>query len=183
MLQFRRNRQARAKLTGIFERPEHALVVHYSCESFANRPQGRSPRVTSIAVRFLASGKTSSFSIHQVAEREHVPYDTIDQQYDALERKMLDEFYDFVSRHSNMTWLHWSMRDVKFGFPALEHRHKVLGGAPVSIPEERLVDLSRLFVALYGNSYAGHPPHGNDRQTQQHHDNGYVERRGGGCSF
>lgn len=144
-------------LAEIFRQPEHALVVHYSCESFSERPEGRSPRVTSIAVRYLDSGKTVSFSIHQVAERMKVAYDTIGDHYDELEKTMLAEFYEFASKHQSFRWLHWNMRDVKFGFPALEHRFKVLGGTPVSIPDERQADLSRLFVAIYGVGYIGHP--------------------------
>jgi len=40
-----------------------AWVIHYSCESFYDRPNGASPRITSIAVRKLDSGQTLSFSI------------------------------------------------------------------------------------------------------------------------
>ena len=45
-------------------------VIHYSCESFYDRPEGQSPRITSIAVRRLDTGQTLSFSIYQVAERK-----------------------------------------------------------------------------------------------------------------
>ena len=59
--------------------PEMVVVIHYSCESFYDRPDGSSPRITSIAVRNLASGQTTSFSIHQMAERQKVSRDEIEQ--------------------------------------------------------------------------------------------------------
>lgn len=39
--------------------------VHYSCESFYDIQDGRTPRITSIAIRNYASAQTESFSIHQ----------------------------------------------------------------------------------------------------------------------
>lgn len=49
------------------------------------------------------------------------------------------------------------MRDINYGFPALAHRYKVLGGNPLEINDSNLVDLSRLFVAIYGIKYIDHP--------------------------
>jgi hypothetical protein len=157
MHQFRRHRQAISMLQKLWEHPENALVIHYSCESFADRPQGRSPRVTSIAVRNLATAHTVSFSIHQMAESRRISSDKIVERYDELERGMLKEFYDFVSKHSTQTWVHWNMRDINFGFPALAHRYKVLGGVPTEIPHERLFDVSRVLVMKYGVGYMKHP--------------------------
>ncbi len=50
------------------------------------------------------------------------------------------------------------MRDINYGFQAIEHRHKVLGGVPPSrLPEERKFDLARALIAIYGIKYASHP--------------------------
>lgn len=154
----RRCRAAKAQLAQLFEHPQNVLTIHYSCESFYDRPDGSSPRVTSIAARILASGQTFSFSIHQVAERDRklVP-EEIDKNYDGYERQMLQEFYDFVERHKNYSWLHWNMRDINYGFAALAHRFQVLGGKPIEIPESQLIDLARLLVSYYGVGYIGHP--------------------------
>jgi hypothetical protein len=73
-------------------------VIHYSCESFYDRPSGASPRITSIAVRRLGSGQTTSFSIHQVAERHGHDLEKIDPSYDTFERQMLEEYFSFVDR-------------------------------------------------------------------------------------
>jgi hypothetical protein len=154
---YRRQKDARATLNRLFANGANTLVIHYSCESFYDRPDGASPRITSIAVRRLDTGQTVSFSIHQVAERNKHPLDDIDRMYDAFERQMLDEYFEYVDRHREQNWLHWNMRDINYGFAALEHRYRVLGGAPVEIHESRRFDLSRLLVAIYGNAYIGHP--------------------------
>lgn len=77
------------------------IVLHYSCESFYDIKDGRTPRVTSIAARHLTTGQTASFSIHKSAEQLRVPPADISQRYDELEKLMLDEYFDFIkSRHN-----------------------------------------------------------------------------------
>jgi len=144
-------------LSDLMTHAERVIVIHYSCESFYDRPDGASPRITSIAVRNFETGQTTSFSIHQMAERERVVKAEIEQNYDRLEKMMLDEFYEYVRGHLTHTWLHWNMRDINYGFQAIAHRHRVLGGQPVEIHESNLVDLARLIAAIYGVGYIGHP--------------------------
>jgi hypothetical protein len=152
-----RRRKARKQLEKLSSNEDHVLVIHYSCESFYDRPEGQTPRVTSIAVRNYASGQTDSFSIHKVAELKHVPFAKIEHDYDTLEKEMLSEFYEFMKQHKAYEWVHWNMRDINYGFPALEHRFKILGGQPFVLDDSKKVDLSRVFVALYTNGYAPHP--------------------------
>lgn len=142
---------------GVMNDASHSFVIHYSCESFYERPEGTSPRITSIAVRNIESGQTNSFSIHQVAERRGLRASQINQHYDDLERKMLDEFYAFVDRHRNYNWVHWNMRDINYGFQAIEHRYRVLGGDPIEIQERSKLDLARVMVNFYSVKYIGHP--------------------------
>lgn len=144
-------------LEELSSKEEHVLIIHYSCESFYDRPEGQTPRVTSIAVRNYASGQTSSFSIHKVAELKGVAFGDIDAEYDRLEKEMLKEFYHFMSQHKAHDWIHWNMRDINYGFPALEHRFKVLKGKPEELDESRKFDLARALVAIFGNKYIGHP--------------------------
>jgi hypothetical protein len=153
----KRRKSTIQKMDALLDQASTALVIHYSCESFYDKTDGRTPRVTSIAVRNLASGQTDSFSIHQVAEERGVPFDQIDLQYDDMERAMLDRLFDFVRSHQHFNWIHWNMRDVNYGFAAIEHRFRVLGGAPIQIAEDRKFDLSRALVDLYGVGYIGHP--------------------------
>jgi hypothetical protein len=153
----KQRKKALSIVSELMNNPENVVVIHYSCESFYDRPDGSSPRITSIAVRNLASGQTTSFSIHQMAEREKVSRDEIEQNYDRLEKRMLDEFYNYVQGRVTHNWLHWNMRDINYGFAAIAHRYSVLGGMPVEIHESKLVDLARLVTAIYGIGYIGHP--------------------------
>jgi len=93
-------RETLRRLREIDDRRDTTLVIHYSCESFFERPDGSTPRVTSIAVRNLASGQTESFSIHKVAELKKVPLAQITGHYNQLEKEMLDEFAEFLQRNS-----------------------------------------------------------------------------------
>jgi hypothetical protein len=88
-----RQRAALTALDRLFADAANVWIIHYSCESFYDPPEGRSPRVTSVAVRKLDSGQTVSFSIHQVAERRQIRFDQIEQHYDDLEREMLTAFF------------------------------------------------------------------------------------------
>lgn len=133
-------------------------VIHYSCESFYDRPNGASARITSIAIRSLESGQTISFSIHQVAEESGIKFDDIDKKYDELERRMLDAYYAHIGSHRGMKYLHWNMRDMNFGFSAIDHRYRVLGGVPPFLIEDnKKFDLSRILIDIYGVGYIGHP--------------------------
>ena len=154
----RRRRGAKRQLTEINKNRDNVIVIHYSCESFYDRPDGTSPRITSIAVRNLATGQTESFSIHQIAERDKkLSIKEIETYYDELEKKMLEKFYDYTKSHRSHTWLHWNMRNINYGFAALEHRYKVLDGKPFEIHESCRCDLSLLLDQLYGDDYIEHP--------------------------
>jgi hypothetical protein len=151
-------KEALNRLRQLDKRRESLVVIHYSCESFFDRPDGATPRITSIAVRSFASGQTESFSIHKVAELRRIAVPDISEQYDLLEREMLDEFSSYMQKNIHCVWVHWNMRDINYGFQAIEHRHRVLGGSHMDrLPEERKFDLARALVSIYGGSYASHP--------------------------
>lgn len=136
------------------------LFIHYSCESFYDIIDGHTPRITSIAVRFGMTKTTKSFSIHKVAEKQGILLEKIKEKYDIYEKKMLDEFFEFVEEYRGYTWIHWNMRDINYGFEAIKHRYQVLGGKLkkiFEIPEENKLDLSQILITLYGENYIGHP--------------------------
>lgn len=153
----RKQKGSRDVIKCLFADAANVWVVHYSCESFYNRIDGRSPRITSIAIRKLDSGQTVSFSIHQVAELDGIDLAGITEQYDKLELKMLESYFNHVGSHRGMKYLHWNMRDINYGFAAIEHRYRVLGGDPFVIPDENKFDLARLLIDIYGVGYTGHP--------------------------
>jgi hypothetical protein len=154
----RKQKSSRAAVDRLFEDAANVWVIHYSCESFYDRTDGRSPRITSIAVRKLDSGQTVSFSVHQVAELDGIDLAGITEHYDTLELKMLDAFFEHIGGHRGMKYLHWNMRDINYGFAAIEYRYRVLGGKPsFIISDENKFDLARLLIDIYGVGYTGHP--------------------------
>jgi hypothetical protein len=148
--------KALERLREIRRQAHTAFAIHYSCESFYDIVDGRTPRITSIAVRSLSSGQTHSFSIHKVGEQQGIGLANIPAQYDELERRMLDEFFAFLRGRPGYVYVHWNMRDINYGFPAIEHRYKVLEGDPYIVPEGDKVDLARALVSIYSRSYVGH---------------------------
>ena len=150
-------RDAESTLDILFKQPGTVRVIHYSCEDFRERNDGTTPRITSIAICNLENGQSRSFSIHRAAEIRGLTLSEIPNEYDALEKAMLDEYYDDVRQHQNSKWIHWNMRDSNFGFEAIEHRYRVLNGSPVIIPESQRYDLPRLLGTIYGEKYIGDP--------------------------
>lgn len=82
----------------------------------------------------------------------------IEEEYDVLELTMIDEFVDYFERQPPGTkWLNWNMRDSNYGFPAISHRHRVLGGSGNVPTEDNCADLAVLMKGLYGYNYMPHP--------------------------
>lgn len=157
---YRERREALKRVHDIRADSKNAFVIHYSCESFYDTPDNRTARVTSIAIRNLYSAQTRSFSIHKVAEQKKIPAKEIPQHYDQLEHEMLEEYFDFIRSNSGRTYIHWNMRDNNYGFAAIEHRFKVLGGNPVVIDEAYKFDLARATFSIYGSRYVNHGKEG-----------------------
>lgn len=160
---YKRQTLARQELDKVWEHPSQVNVIHYSCESFYDRTDGTSPRITSIAIRNLENGQTQSFSIHQFGELNGHPIGELNNHYDDLEKKMLDAFFEFAKERKEYKWVHWNMRDGNYGFHAIELRHKILGGEPFVIQDDKKFDLARIIYSIYGKGYA---PHGESGRLQ-----------------
>lgn len=152
----RKRKEARKQIETLFDNAEHVLIIHYSCESFYDIKDGRTPRVTSIAVRNLKTAQTESFSIHKIAERRRVAIKDIPNRYDDLEKEMLSDFFDYLKYRQTFHFIHWNMRDGNYGFSAIEHRYQVLGGEPHIVPDDKKHDLARVLVSLFGRQYTNH---------------------------
>lgn len=144
-------RETRSELAKLLARSRDVYVIHYACQSFSAAPLRTSPRIAAIAVRKLENGQTECFSIHREAEllRSH------DLSY--LERSMLDKFFQYLAQHRGAEFIHWNMRDLTFGFQAIEHRYESLGGKPLRVDEHRRHDLALSMLRMYGENYAEHP--------------------------
>jgi uncharacterized protein YifE (UPF0438 family) len=159
--------QALNKIDSYCNNQDTSLLIHYSCQNLSDSNEGYSPRITSIAVKTLGN-TTYSFSIHLYAEIEKVTRDKIEEHYDELEFKMLKDFFNFVSNHSNCEWLHWNMVNINFGFQNLEHRYKVLGGSNVpQISDTKKINISTLLTAIYGGGFEKHPKMENLMKSNQ----------------
>jgi hypothetical protein len=151
-------RRAVKKLSDIVSQSHKVLIIHYSCESFYDIPEGRSARITSIGIKNFESGICTSFSIHKIIEKmQNIKFTDIENHYNEIEKIMLSEYFEFVRKHENYYWIHWNMRDINFGFDALKHRFEILGGIPIEISMDKTIDLSVLLIDKYGPNYISHP--------------------------
>lgn len=132
------------------------LIIHYSCELFTSEG-GKSPRITCIAIYSFESKQIKMFSLSLSAEELHISVEDIPNNYDKVEKHMLKDYFSFVSTHRNYNWIHWNMRSPNYGFFALEHRYKVLGGKPIILQDSKKIDLASLLIDIYGDNYIEHP--------------------------
>ncbi len=168
---WKQRKTALKQIDEIKSKCDHVLIIHYSCESFYEIKDGRTPRVTSIAVKNFSTGQTSSFSIHKSAEQKGVSLKDIDARYHEFEKNMLDEYFDFIESHRHgFTFVHWNMRDINYGFQAIEHRYKVLGGNPLIIDDTRKFDLAKALSTIYGDNYIGHNSSGRLHSLVEHNE-------------
>lgn len=150
-------KKAKDLINGFYDNDSHCLLIHYSCESFYDIKDGRTPRITSIAVRYLNTAQTKSFSIHKIAELRKISIEKICENYDTLEKEMLNDFFSFVEEHKDYRWIHWNMRDINYGFEALKYRATILGAKSFDIKDDNKYDLARLLIDRYGDKYSEHP--------------------------
>src|SRR4029450_7296286 len=70
---------------------------------------------------------------------------------------MLADFFHFVARTPDTCWLHWAMRQPRFGFEVLAQRARGHGLDPAEIPLHRRFDLSSYLKRQFGDDYVPHP--------------------------
>lgn len=91
-----RHKNAKNTLRKIYDNKSDYLLIHYSCESFYDIKDGRTPRVTSVAIKELESRQIKSFSIHKVAEEKGIDASAIFANYDLLEKTMLEQLNAYM---------------------------------------------------------------------------------------
>ncbi len=156
----RERRQGLEALNELLKGKSRCNVIHYSCESFVTN-HGKTPRVTSICVMNLKSGQTKSFSIHLQAQIMGLDFNNLgDEQYDELEKNMLDDFSLYVTQNPTHGWVHWKMRDSNYGFEAINNRIKILKGTTFQIPDDFKYDFPKILELLYTYDYELTKPNG-----------------------
>jgi hypothetical protein len=143
---------AKKLVADLFHDAQRVYLIHYACESFDKDSAAGSIKVTAIAVRNLRSAETSLWSLYKSAEILGLT-DMSQANIPQLESHMLREYFAFLDKHQDCRFVHWNMRNDHYGFPAIEHRYKALGGAPFILAVDRKVDLSMLLWVLYGDDY------------------------------
>ena len=63
MSRYRDHKEACQVFEKIENNPEKYFLIHYSCESFRNIPDGRTPRITSIAIKSIDATKIKQYKI------------------------------------------------------------------------------------------------------------------------
>ena len=157
MSRYTDHKKANKVLRDIENAPTKYFLIHYSCESFSDITDGRTPRITSIAIKSVSTGQVESFSMHKTAEQKHIVFSEISNCYDEIEKEMLTEYFRFIKEHSSDFYLHINMRDINYGFKAIEHRAKVLRVKPTILSDHQKIDFADLLKKLYGDNYIGHP--------------------------
>lgn len=145
-----KRRDALADLSHALKVRTSAFAIHYACDSF----DAAEARILAIAARNMGNNATESFSLDATAGAMGVDLKTASPaEIDSVERKLLDAFSSFLARNAGSHWLHWNMRDAKYGFDALEARHRKLKGRPTHVPAANRFDLSARLFDLYGDRH------------------------------
>ncbi|MBC7646547.1 MAG: hypothetical protein H7095_05480, partial [Pseudopedobacter sp.] len=136
--------------------PNSLHVIHYSCETFYGKPDSFSPTIVAVAVRKYLGGQTTTFSLAE--KREELIYKgNQNPDIKQVELEMLNDLFRFFRQNMNSLFVHWNMRSSQYGFKAIEHRYRILGGQPISLPENNLYDLADIFRAIYEKGYIEDP--------------------------
>jgi len=131
-------------------------AIHYSQELQANSA-AQTPPVSAIIVQHVLTGQQQTFAAFQVAEQRGISPADFLVHLPELEKQVLGEFFDFVARTLTAVWLHWAMRQARFGFEVLAQRARLHGLVPGEIPPEQRFDLSTHLKRRFGEDYVPHP--------------------------
>ena len=138
-----------------WNKPKNVWMIHYACTNF-NDPIYPA-RVTCIAMRPLSETSTKTFSIFDEAQKMQLNSSEISTCFDTLECNMLSVFFEFVQNLHHPVWLHWNMRDAKYGFEAIINRYRYLSTQCINNVFNKTIDVADYLKVIYGYDYADHP--------------------------
>jgi hypothetical protein len=115
-------------------------------------------RPAAIAAKSLASGHTTSFSIHHEAELAGISPSEIKNRYGELEEKMLARYFEFLNKNTTAIWMHWDTRSKEYGFSEIHEHFRALNSKSwASMDENKQHDLKRIIGTIYGLSHSERP--------------------------
>ncbi|MGE3712478.1 MAG: hypothetical protein AB7G35_22775, partial [Hyphomicrobiaceae bacterium] len=169
------------QVADLFAARDRVFAIHYASQQLRRDQRELTPPVAAIAVRNVGTGVGRVFSIKAEADNAGINLSPalVQSTLRRLEYSLLFNFNDFLASNPDARFVHWYMRDDKFGFPALEHRyrkvqadlnHDLLGPRsvavaapfgyssrqapfPVVVADDRKVDLARLVRMLHGGGF------------------------------
>jgi hypothetical protein len=148
---------AQKQISTIKKNVASVFLIHYSCESFYDKPDGFSSRIAAIAIKNYYSDQSFSFSIAETAEKMSINRNEVEANFDKIELKMLEDLFNFLSMNRSNYFVHWNMTSSQYGFYALYHRIEKLGGRSIKLNENRLFDLAEILKSVHGDKYVSNP--------------------------
>jgi hypothetical protein len=155
-VQRERERSHAQRLLGkVFYAPERAYTIHYALQRLRRDETDVASPIAAIAVRNLGTGRTRVFSIKSQADAAGIDLSAplSPSRLLALEYSLLFNFNDFLDTHRDRLFVHWYMRDQRFGFQALENRYRT---ALANLAAELHGPRSAAPATAFG--YTGGPP-------------------------
>lgn len=118
--------EALQKLEAAFANPRRTFSIHYALQRLRRDASDTLPPVAAVALRNLATGEQTMFSMSSAAEAAGIDLRAAPgaDRMLHLEYALLFGFNDFLARHADCRFVHWYMRDARFGFEALGARYR-----------------------------------------------------------
>lgn len=145
-------------IININKNPDQYYIIHYACQNLNDDNETLSPRITSIVLCHYYNGETISFSTYSIAEELNIKRSEVINNFNMVEKELLDRYFEFIKDKLDKFWIHWNMRNLTYGFEHLEHRYKILGGKNIPIiPLDRRINLNDIIAIRYGKNYVKDP--------------------------
>ncbi|AOH39182.1 hypothetical protein [Dialister pneumosintes] len=158
-MQWNRHKEAKQTIKEIFQRLDRYRIIHYSCQSFNRVENGKSTIIAAIAIYLPQYDRTESFDIQSTAEYLNIEYKDINKNLEKIEKVLLKNFFEFIRKNTDQKYLHWNMRNSKYGFQALSNRYMALvhQKPEYEIPSDKCINIAAVLENYYGVGYVSDP--------------------------
>lgn len=120
---------------------DNLCIVHYACTDIRKLPV----QIPCIIVADYVTRDIRTFSTIDLGD----------------EKSVLTEFYRYLQDYPSRIVVGWNLKDTIFGLPVIERRYtEVVGGTPLEIKRENVIDLDDTIEEVHGKLYVDHGPKG-----------------------
>ena len=141
------------------ELDDNLYAIHVSQELQENSPD-QTPPVSAIVIQQVRTDRQRSFSAFKILEQSLEKGCDVKAAFlnraAELEKRMFEDFCSFVSQNPQIVWLHWAMRQPRFGFEVLAQRARLHGIEPAGIPPMKEFNLCSYLKRRYGEEFVPH---------------------------